>query len=403
MVKRELYLSRIRPFYESEMIKVLVGIRRCGKSTILGQIMQELEDNGVAKDMILYINFENYKYHMLTNPDDFFNYVENKLEDASSKFYLLFDEIQNVDKFELVLNSFRATHNVSIFITGSNSKLLSGELATHLSGRTVTFKIRPFNFLEFCKLKKEESVIINYDQLLEEYIKWGGFPLVCKEENTESKEVLLSNIYDAVVLKDIILRNGISSPLVLEKLLNYIIANSGLTVSGNAISGALGSSGCKASAPVIYDLLKAIQDACICENVPRYDIRGKKFLAFEQKAYVCDLGFFHMKKNRVKQELNYIAETLVFNELKARGFSVYIGKTYHGEIDFIAEKDSKKCYIQVAYLLADESTRVREFGAYTNIKDNYPKYVISFDRITQDCDGIIHFNILDFLLNENSI
>lgn len=398
MIKREIYLERIRPFYESEMVKVITGIRRCGKSTIMRQIIEELKQSGVTEDYILYVNFEDYKYRKISNADALYEYVEQKIRDEK-KYYLFFDEIQNVDEFELVINSFRSTHNTSIFITGSNSKLLSGELATHLSGRTLSFRIMPFNFQEFCAFKKSEGQNDTLDNYMLEYLSWGGFPLVCKETDENSKMVILSNIYDSVVLKDIVMRNKIASPVALEKVLDYIVANSSTSISGNGIAASLSDSGHSVSSPMVYDYLRYITEACVCDKVSRYDIRGKKILAFEEKTYVCDLGFFHIKKNRVKDEYNYIVETLCYNELISRGYQVYVGKTYKGEIDFIATKGDEKIYVQAAYILANESVVEREFGAYKNVQDNYPKYVVSMDKITSSRDGIKHINLIDFCLN----
>lgn len=397
MVKRELYLRRIRPFYDSEMVKVLTGMRRCGKSTIMKQIIEEIKEKQVEEDSILYINFEDYKYRNLYNPDNLYEYVETRLK-KDIKYYLFFDEIQNVSEFELVINSFRSTHDASIFITGSNSKLLSGELATHLSGRTISFRIMPFCYTEFIEFNRLEGDIRGAEELLKEYIRWGGIPLVCKAADAASKEAVLSNIYDSVVLKDIIMRNKVASPVVLEKVLEYLIANSSVTVSGNRIAAILAEENQKVSVPTIYDYIRYITDACICDKVSRYDIRGKKILAFEEKSYVCDLGIFHMKKNRVKDEYNYIIETICYNELVARGYKVYIGKTYKSEVDFIAQKEREKFYVQAAYLLTDDNVIQREFGAYNLISDNYPKYVVTMDRITADREGIIHKNLIDFLM-----
>ncbi len=399
MVKREMYLQQIRPFYNSEMIKVITGIRRCGKSTIMKQIIEEIKENGVSEQQIIYVNFEDYKYRRISNADSLYEYIEEKIRN-NQKYYLFFDEIQNVDEFELVINSFRATHDVSIFITGSNSRLLSGELATYLSGRTISFRVMPFNFKEYCEFKTEEQPGKSYEELLDEYMQWGGFPLVCKEKEDSSKEVILSNIYDSVVLKDIIMRNKIASPIALEKVLDYVVANSSTTISGNAIAEVLSEDGQSVSAPTVYDYLRYITEACVCDKVSRYDIRGKKILSHEEKTYVCDLGFFHIKKNRVKDEYNYIVETICYNELIARGYKVYIGKTYKGEVDFIAQKGEEKFYIQAAYLLSNEQVVEREFGAYDNINDNYPKYVITLDRVPLSRDGIIHLNLIDFLLGK---
>lgn len=399
MIKREIYLNRIRPFYESEMVKVITGIRRCGKSTIMRQIIDEIRKNGVEENYIIYINFEDYKYRKISNADALYEYMEAQMKDNGGKYYLFFDEIQNVDEFELVINSFRATHNASIFITGSNSRLLSGELASHLSGRTISFRIMPFNFKEFCEFQKSEGQEHTLDEYMQEYLTWGGFPLVCKETDADSKMVILTNIFDSVVLKDIVMRNKVASPVALEKVLEYLIANSSTTISGNGIAASLSDAGQPISSPMVYDYLRFITDACVCDKVARYDIRGKKVLSFEEKTYVCDLGFFHIKKNRVKDEYNYLIETLCYNELIARGYQVYVGKTYKGEVDFIATKGEEKIYVQAAYLLADESVIEREFGAYKNIQDNYPKYVVSMDKITSSRDGIIHKNLIDFCMN----
>lgn len=394
MVNREMYLKEIRPFYDSEMVKVITGIRRCGKSTLLRQIIEEVKERHVPEDRIIYINFEDYKYKKYYDPDAFYEFVESKIT-GQEKYYLFFDEIQNVDEFELVVNSFRAVHNVSIFITGSNSRLLSGELATHLSGRTVSFRLMPFNFKEFCQFFEHRT---DYEQLLAEYMKWGGFPLVCKEAEERSREILLSDIYDSVVLKDIVMRNKVASPQALERVLDYLVGNSSITVSGNKISEVISDKNQKVSAPTVYDYIKYVEEACICDKVPRYDIRGKKQLAFEEKVYVCDLGFFQLKKNRVKDEYNYLIETICYNELIARGYKVYVGKTYRGEVDFIAQKGQEKIYIQAAYYLTDEAVIEREFGAYRTIEDNYPKYVVSMDKVPLSRDGIIHKNLIDFLL-----
>ncbi len=222
--------------------------------------------------------------------------------------------------------------------------------------------------------------------------------MTCKEENDSEKEVLLSNIYDSVVLKDVVMRNKIASVTALDRVLEYVIANSSLTISGNTIASSLKADDINVSVPTVYDYLKYISDACICDKVPRYDIRGKKVLSFEEKIYVCDLGFFHLKKNRSKEEYGHIVETICYNELISRGYQVYVGKTYKSEVDFIAQRGTEKFYLQAAYLLNNDETVEREFGAYRSIEDNYPKYVISTDRIPMSRDGIIHKNLCNWLL-----
>jgi len=399
MVKRELYLRRIRPFYESEMVKVITGIRRCGKSTLMQQIIDEIRAMGVPESHILVINFEIYKFRPLLSPDNLNEYVEARIVDAK-KYYLFFDEIQNVTDFELVVNSFRASHNVSIFLTGSTSKLLSGERSSHLGGRTLSFRIMPFTYSEVTALLQEQGKKQDRQQVFQDYCRWGGFPLVWSVPAGEEREFILTNLYDSIVLKDIVLRSSIKFPLILEKILNYTIANTSTTFSGNRLAGVLTSQALKVSAPVVNNYLKAILDACIINQVERYDIRGSKLLAYEAKLYVCDLGLFQLKKNRVKDEYNFLVETIIYNELIARGYHVYVGKTPKGEIDFIVTHNQHKCYIQAAYLLTTPDTRAREFDAFSPIKDAYPRYVITLDPIPQDQDGIRHLNLLDFLENE---
>ncbi len=399
MVLRELYLRRIRPFYDSELVKVITGIRRSGKSTLMLQIVDEIRAKGVPEDHIIVINFEMYRYRNLMQPDALNDYVEGRIRDQE-KYYLFFDEIQNVTDFELVINSFRAGHDVSIFLTGSTSKLLSGELSSHLGGRTLSFRVMPFTFHEVRQLLEEKGKKVDVRQLLPEYIQWGGFPLVWSVDGAEDRTFVLSNLYDSIVLKDIILRNDIKSPVILEKILTYVIANTSTLFSGNRIAGVLTSQALKVSAPVVNAYLKSIVDACVVDQVERYDIRGSKVLAYEAKLYVCDLGFFHLKKNRVKDEYNFVVETIIYNELVARGYHVYVGKTPKGEIDFVVTKNQKRFYIQATYLMESEQTREREFGAYANVRDAYPKYVISMDPMTQDENGVRHLGLLEFLEDE---
>ena len=398
-VQRELYLARIRPFYDSELIKVITGVRRCGKSILLKQIRQELLDTGIELERITYLNFEDYELRALKNPDTFHAHMVGLLK-PGMKHYLLCDEIQNVKDFELVVNSLRSTSDVSIFLTGSNARLLSGELATHLGGRTISLKMMSFSFSEFCTF----SELPPDKSSLNEYMKWGGFPLVCSAGTEEMKYAVLSNLYDSIVLKDIIMQSKVSSAHVLEKVVEYLLSTSSSTISGSSIVKALKADNVKVSEPTVYDYIRYCEDACIISKVQRFDIRGKKNLSFEQKVYAADLGLFQLKKNRVKGEYGALMETLVFNELVGRGYQVYIGKTQNGEIDFIAMKEGKKVYIQVAYVLDSAKTIDREFGAFREIEDNYPKYVITYDDWRHsEVYGIIHLPLLTFLTDEQAI
>ena len=401
MVIREKYLKIIRPFYKNEMIKVLIGIRRSGKSVLLNQIIEELKTkNSVSPSNILYINFEDYSYQKLTNTEEFYKYVENWLENKTKNLkYLFFDEIQEVKNFEKVINSFRATHkDISIFITGSNSKLLSGKLATYLGGRTLSFKIYPFTFSEFLELEDDFN---NLNSKLEIYFKWGGFPLVCKSQSSEEKRVQLLNLYDSIIMQDIISASSFGQIDTMKRILTFILGNTSLTVSPETITKELGKVGIKVSIPTVYEYLQLFEDAGIVNLIQRYDIRSKQILKTLKKAYSCDLGLFELTRTRANSSLGSIIETLVLQELKSRGLNVYVGKTYKGEVDFIAEKIGLGiCYIQVSYIMESKKTIEREFGAFSPIKNNCPKYVISTDPVNLSQNGIIHLKLIDFLLDE---
>lgn len=396
-----MYLDRIAPFYDSQFIKVIAGVRRCGKSVLLKQIAADLIEQGADKNDVTLISFEQYENKPLLECDALYDFIQKRTH-GKSKSYVLLDEVQLVEGFEAVVNSLQADGKTSVFITGSNSKILSGELASLLGGRTLSFQVMPFNFREYKQFMAEQAPFEQKtnQELLNTFLTWGGMPLVCAESTDETRAVVLDNLYNSIVLRDIIMRNKISSPATLENILNYLIANSSTTVSGNNIAAALTDSNRKVSAPTVYDYVKAIEDAFIISRVSRYDIRGKKGLSFEEKTYVCDLGFFHLKKNRVKDEFNYVVETAVYNELIARGYGVYVGKTRKGEIDFMVRRGNERCYIQAAYLLSDERVIDREFGAYDDVNDSYPKYVVSMDPMSMDRNGIVHMSLLDFLTDE---
>lgn len=403
MIVRDMYLERIRRFYHSSLIKVITGVRRCGKSVLLRQIADDLAAQGVDESEITIVSLEDYDRRDLLSPDRLNAYLEERAH-GSDKSYFLLDEVQRVERFEEVINSIHAKEMANIFITGSNSQILSGELASLLGGRTLSFRVTPFCFREYVRFAREEMGDSRGEEtLLRQYLTWGGFPLACAEADDRSREVVLDNLYSSIVLRDIILRNKISSPATLEAVLDYLIANSSTTVSGNNVAAALTDLNRSVSAPTVYDQIRAITEAYIVDRVPRYDIRGKKALRYEEKVYACDLGFFHLRKNRVKDEMNYVVETVIYNELIARGLSVYVGKTDKGEIDFVVQDGTRRCYIQAAYLVPDERVAAREFGAYAAISDAHPKYVVSMDPMPVSRDGIEHLTLLDFLTDPNKL
>lgn len=399
MIKREIYLKKIRDSYDSELIKVIMGIRRCGKSVLLLQIIEELKQKGIKEDHIIYINFEDYDFVDYTEAKEFNKYIKEKIKDKN-KYYLFFDEIQNVKDFERVINSFRATMNVSIFITGSNSKLLSGELATVLTGRFIIIKMMPFTYAEFLELKKSKNEEIK-ENALEEYIEWGGMPLIYNTNSEIERKMYLRDLYNAIILKDIVERNNIKDINLLNRIIQFMMENVGGILSSNSIAGNLKNEKINTSVDTVMNYIDYITTSSIFNKVNRYDIRGKSVMATLEKYYLTDLGFLSLKSSPIEKKTGGRLENIVYNELIARGYEVYIGKTEKGEVDFVIDKFGERKYIQVADYLSSDEVIKREFGAFDYVKDNYPKYVITMDKIDYSQNGIIHLNLENFLLGKN--
>lgn len=396
MIKRTKYLDEIRPFYDEDLIKVITGIRRCGKSILLGQIVEELTVR-IDKEHIIYINFEDVNYSDIKDFKDLNNYIVNLIRDEQ-KYYLLFDEIQNIESWEKTVNSLKATKNVSLFITGSNSDLLSGDLATYLSGRYVSFKMQPFTFSEICILKETTS----YEDCFLDYLKWGGMPQRFRFDGEKQLRTYLSDVYDSIVMKDIIRRFNVTDIDLFNRIVEYIMTTPAQSFSAEKLVNYLSNKDDRnVSKETIYNYLEYMCKGLLISKVDRYDVRGKRILNGKYKYYLTDLGLGRIMNTSKKEQLGAYVENIVYNELIYRGYDVKIGTLENGEIDFIALKDGKKEYYQVCYLLGDnESVIDREFGAYKAIDDNYPKYVISTDKFDMSQDGIIHKNIIDWLLEK---
>ena len=398
MVIRERYLKLIRPFYNQELIKVLIGIRRSGKSVILRQIMDELKKTNIDDSHIIYINFEDYDYEEYTEPKKLNSYVKDQIID-DKKYYIFFDEIQNVDEWEKVVNSLRATQNTSIFITGSNSDLLSSDLATHIAGRYVSFKITPFTFGEVCELS---NIVNNRDieDAFNDYIKWGGMPQRFMQQDDISRKTYLNDIYDSIIIKDIVKRFNIKDIDLLNRIVNYILTTPSQVFSPDSLKKYMQSDSRNVSLETLYNYIDYITRANLISKAERYDVRGKRILTGKYKYYLTDLGFTNILSDGKKEQIGAYLENIVYNELIARGFNVNVGTLDSGEVDFIATRFNEKIYIQVTYILSDEKVIEREFGVYKKIEDNYPKYVLSMDKIDLSENGIIHKNIIDWLLNK---
>ena len=398
MLKRELYLSKIRGFYDSNLVKILVGIRRCGKSVILNQIIEELKEKGIDNDHIIYINFEFIEYEELQDYKKLNNYVKEHIKDEKI-YYIFLDEIQNVTNFEIVVNSLRASlKNISIFVTGSNSKLLSDEISTVLSGRYVSFNINPLNYREYVELTEKNP---KEEDTFWDFVKWGGLPNRTEFKDEGNIKDYLHSVFDSIILRDVVDRLGLKDTVLFNLILQYIVDTTGREFSANNIITFLRNEGREISTVTLYSYLDALCKALIIKKVYRYDIHGRAVLKTLNKYYMTDLGIAQIKNNNFEINKTFAIENIVYNELIAKGYDVYIGKTKKGEVDFIASKDNDIKYIQVAYLLADEKVIEREFGAFDYINDNYPKYVITLDKINFSRQGIIHKNIIDFLMCED--
>lgn len=395
MLERTKYIDEIKDFYDSDLIKILVGIRRCGKSIILDQIMEDLKKKKIDENHIISINFEFIEYENLKQYKALYKYIKDKIID-NKMYYIFIDEIQYVEEFEKCINSLRASlKNVSIFITGSNSRLLSNELSTLLSGRYVSFKIHPLSYkeiLELCNIESSKEVLFDY-------MKWGSLPNRFEFKNETAIKNYLNGVYDSIILRDVIERLKIRDVSLFNLILQYILDTIGREFSANHIIEFLKKEGREVSTLTIYSYLDALCNALLIKKVFRYDIQGKAILKTLNKYYATDLGIAEIKNN--KKEINsYTLENIVYNELLIKGYEVYSGKTKKGEIDFVVMKDNLKKYIQVSYSVENEETKKREFDAFNGVNDNYPKYVITLDKENYNYNGIQHLNILDFLQSD---
>lgn len=399
MLIRKKYLDEIRDFYhETSLIKIIYGLRRSGKSVILTQIIDEIRKSNIDENHIIYINFESLDYSFIKNAKDLNDYIKSLVQDKN-KYYVFLDEVQKVDEFEKGINSLRITNQFSIFITGSNSKMTFLELSTDLSGRYVSFRVLPLTFkevVEFTNTKEKD-----YKKLLFDIFEWGSLPQRFSFDNERAKLNYISDVYDSILLKDVVERLNIKDITSFNKILQYVLETEGKEFSANNILNYLKNEHHEIATDTLYNYLEALCSTFIMNKVYRYDIQGKSILKTLNKYYVSDLGVKKIKTN--SKEINYsmALESIVYSDLLSKGYDVYIGKTKKGEVDFVVTKNKDFKYIQVCYELSSEETKQREFGAYKGIDDLYPKYIISLDEEDYSKDGIKHINIFDFLMNDN--
>lgn len=402
MIARPTYIAQLRPFIDKPLVKIITGIRRSGKSTVLNLLKKDLLENNIREGQIISINFESFAYAELLNANNLYQHIKSAIQ-SSEKYYLLLDEIQEVDDWEKAVNSFMVDFNVDIYLTGSNSHLLSSELATFLAGRYVEIPIYTLSYREFLDFRKEffpENS--NNGNLFLQYLRKGGFPVIhTGEYSEESAYKIVYDIYSSVILRDTVQRHKIRDVELLERVIRYAFDNIGKTFSGKNVADYFKSQQRKIDINTVYNYLTALEGAFILYRVPRYDLKGKEILKTQEKFYVGDISIIYATMGNRDRMISGILENIVFLELKRRGYDVYVGKLDTTEIDFVAEKQGEKIYVQVTYRLDNEQIIEREFGNLLSIDDQYPKYVVSMDEFWKDSiEGVRHLYISDFLMKE---
>jgi predicted AAA+ superfamily ATPase len=396
MIKRERIIKSIRPFYFAmDIVKVITGIRRAGKSVLLSQIADELRNGGIAEDKIIFMNLELLEHSELTDHMELYKFIKSKIRPAE-KYFVFFDEIQLVDKFELLINSLRAGGNISLFVTGSNAHLFSGELATRLAGRYVQFFVTPFTFSEALRISAESD----RKKAFAKYMKWGGLPGHFAFENENEKQKYVQDVYNSVVLRDIVQRSGIRDLNLLENIIQFIVENTGTIFSANTISKYLKSQNRNVSAEALYNYVGHLTNSLLFNKVNRFDIRGKNVFSTLEKYYSADLGLLQIRRSLLDNRLGARFETIIANELLARGYRIYVGVRRNSEIDFAAEKNGELEFIQAAYGINSDETLKRELEAFDGIAER--KTLITGDDYDYSTKGIKSVNAIDWLLGEEN-
>ena len=402
MISRPVYINLLKNFINKPQVKIITGIRRSGKSTVLNLLREELMNMGVKEEQVIPINFESFAFSELCTAQSLYKYVQEKIQ-PPQRYYLLLDEIQEVQGWEKAVNSFLVDFNVDIYLTGSNSHLLSSELATFLAGRYVEIPVFTISYREFLNFRQhyfpDEKMLGNP---FVHYLRMGGFPVIhTVNYDEETAYKVVRDIYSSVILRDTIQRYKIRDVELLERVVKYAFDNIGNTFSGKNVADFFKNQHRKVDINTIYNYLYALEGAFILYRVPRYDIKGKEVLKTQEKFYVSDISLVYATLGYRDRMISGILENIVFLELKRRGYQVYVGKSDTKEIDFIAEKQGEKIYVQVTYKIDSQQTAEREFFPLVNIDDQYPKYVVTMDDFWKDSiEGVKHLYISDFLMRE---
>lgn len=399
-IKRDIYTDRIVEFIDNELIKVITGVRRCGKSFILSQLISKVRSNGVQEDHIIYLPMEDLEFEDLRDYKTLYKYITQKMTD-DKKYYIFIDEIQFVLKWEEAINSLRLK-NTDIYITGSNSKLLSGELATLLSGRYIEFKVNTVSFSEYVQFLKDNNNFKDLNSAILNYIKYGGYPLIITSGYSDKLSYqILKGYYDSIIYKDVIAHNSLKDEKLLIKIIDYLCDNVGNVVSIRNIANYIDSNNYKTNPQTVSSYVQALQKAFVIEEASRYNIAGKELLKLNNKFYLADHSFMYVRKGYSFNYINAVLENIVYNELVKRGYSVSVGQINNKEVDFVAENETGKIYVQVSYTIANAETFARELEPLTLIADNYPKYIVTMDELASgNKDGILYEYLPNFLLKK---
>lgn len=393
---REKYISKIKPFINKPVIKILTGMRRVGKSSLLHIIKDEILKD-VTDENKIYINFEATNLLSINNVNSLLEYLKPLLEDVKGKVYFFFDEIQVIDGWEEVINDLKHNRDYDIFLTSSNKKLIS-----NLSEKYVEFEIQPFTFSEF--KKAFENMELSKENLFYKFIQLGGLPFLKYFDLDETPSFeYLNDIYNTVLVKDVLQYNNIRDVDLFNHIFSYVLTNIGQSFSASSIKTYLKNKNKNISVDTILNYLEYCNIAFLIKKVPRYDITSKKTLKVDEKYYLTDHGFRQATGFPITQDIKRILENIVYIELLSRGYEVKVGKVKDKEINFIAKKEKSLSYYQISYKIRDEKTRERIFETYNSITDNFPKYVLSMDHSNFSQDGVIHKNIIDFLLEDEGV
>ena len=400
MINRPRYTENITPYIDAPLVKILTGVRRCGKSTILLMIMDELKARGISDQNILHYNFDSLKYDDIKDAKSLYKEIQSKLA-LNGKTYLFLDEIQEIRNWEKAVNSFMSDFDVDIYVTGSNSRMMSSEISTYLTGRYVSFRVFPLSFEEHLSFKKTYTAVASPHSELANYLMMGGFPAINLRAYTQNEAyTIVRDIYNSTIFTDIVQRNQIRKIDQLERIVKFVFDNVGRTFSANSVSSYLKSQHRSVDIETVYSYLSKLESAYIIHRCSRYDLQGKEILKTQEKFYLADPAFKYSILGYSPTSVAAMLENIVYLELMRRGYEVYVGKLNTVEIDFVAQKQNERLYIQVTKEISELETEKREYERLLGIRDNYPKYVLRTDDFAAgNYEGIITMHVADFLLS----